>query len=259
MNLPEVFQNRHRNGMAFGVDPNRREFFSLRQSRYDHLGKVVAELARDIVKREGRKARILDIGPWDGVMLRHLEGYNGLDDVEYSVAELALYDGFYRKDLVKEFFIGDFMKGYPEIPDNHYDIVVCEQVLEHLTELNVPIKTMERVLKPGGTLIVGVPTFPPPLHIIREYGQPVWDRIFPPGKVRGHVQSFSPGRLKAYFSDLTNLEFVSVRGFRIFSGGIVKPLEEKAWWWRLASAVGRAMPSLCIEVQAIYRKPFDGK
>ena len=247
--------NRRRNGMAFGVDPTRRQFYSLRQARYDRLGEAVAALAREIAAKQGRKADVLDIGPWDGVMLRHLEGHGGLADVNYSAADLDLFDGFYGKEHIKVFYPGNLMDGYPEIASEAYDIVVCEQVLEHLSETENAIRTLERVLKPGGTLIVGVPIFPPPLHLVREWGQPRWDRIFPPGKVRGHLQSFSAGKIKAQFAQFTRLELVDLRGFRIFSGGIFAPLEEKEWWWRLARAVGRIAPGLCVEIQATYVKP----
>ena len=39
MHLPQ----RKRNGMAFGIDPTRKEFFSLRQARYDALADNIAE------------------------------------------------------------------------------------------------------------------------------------------------------------------------------------------------------------------------
>lgn len=250
--------NRKRNGMAFGVDPTRKQFYSLRQARYDRLGEQVAELGHQLLKEKGRKADVLDIGPWDGVMLRHLEGHGGLEAVNYSAADLELYEGFYGKAHIKRFFPGNLMDGYPEIESEAYDVVVCEQVLEHLSETPNAIKTLERVLRPGGTLIVGVPIFMPPLHLIRHWGQPRWDRIFPPGKVRGHLQSFSAASIKAQFAALTSLEMTDIRGFRIFSGGVFAPLEEKEWWWRLARAAGRIAPSLCVEIQITYKKPLKG-
>ena len=51
--------------------------------------------------------------------------------------------------------------GYPEIPSGHYDVVVCEQVLEHLAALDIALATLVRVLRSGGRLVIGVPIFPP--------------------------------------------------------------------------------------------------
>lgn len=249
------FAGRPRNGMAFGVDPRRREFFSLRQARYDRLAEAVTEIAAGIAAREGRKARLLDIGPWDGVLLRHLEAHDGIRHVEYTLADLALRDDFHGREHVAAMFFGDLQQGYPEIASDAYDIVVCEQVIEHLAETTVAVKTLERVARPGGWVIIGVPTFPPPLHHVRRIGQPVWDRWFPPGKVRGHLQTFSAGSFKALVRNHTRLKLADIRGFRIFSGGPFAPLEEKEWWWRFAMATGRAMPWACVEVQSIWRKP----
>jgi ubiquinone/menaquinone biosynthesis C-methylase UbiE len=43
-------------------------------------------------------------------------------------------------------------------PDNHFDIVYSSHVLEHVNDENQSLKEMKRVLKPNGTLIIGMPT-----------------------------------------------------------------------------------------------------
>ena len=246
--------NRARNGMAYGVDPTRPEFYSLRQSRYDSLAFDIAQLAGEF-EEKGQRMALLDIGPWDGVTTRHLEPHPQATNVDYSVADLKLHPRLHKPEGYSEIFLGDLMEGYPQIESDRYDVVVCEQVLEHLTELETPIKTLARVLKPGGTLFVGVPIFPNGIHLVREYGLPIWDRVFPPNKVRGHVQSFSKRKITRLISRLTNLELKEARGYRIVSGGFLKPLEEKEWWWRFNRALGRAVPGLCVEIQLVYTKP----
>ena len=49
------------NGMAYGVDPTRPQFFSLRQARYDALGHDLAEIADSFAER-GERMKLLDIG-----------------------------------------------------------------------------------------------------------------------------------------------------------------------------------------------------
>jgi SAM-dependent methyltransferase len=157
-----------------------------------------------------------------------------------------------------EVFTGDLMAGYPDIQSDRYDIVVCEQVLEHLSDIETPIRTLARVMKPGGTLFLGVPTFPHGLHYLREFGQKPWDRVFPPGKVRGHIQTFTKPKLLGLVRELTNLEVKEVRGFRIASGGLLRPLERQEWAWRVNRWLGRAVPGLCVEIQAIFTKTVSG-
>ncbi len=43
-------------------------------------------------------------------------------------------------------------------PDNEFDVVYCSHVLEHVTNEKKSLEEMKRVLKPGGTLIIGMPT-----------------------------------------------------------------------------------------------------
>jgi SAM-dependent methyltransferase len=79
-----------------------------------------------------------------------------------SATDIKVHPWLYRKNLLHEFFVGDLLNGYPEILSNSYDVVVCEQVLEHLPKIDIPLKALVRILKPNGKLIVGVPIFLPP-------------------------------------------------------------------------------------------------
>jgi len=45
--------------------------------------------------------------------------------------------------------------------DNHFDIVVCCQVLEHIPDADSAVFEMHRVLKPGGKIVVTVPFYFP--------------------------------------------------------------------------------------------------
>ena len=46
-------------------------------------------------------------------------------------------------------------------PDEHFTHIVCSEVLEHLVDYKKALLEMNRVLKPGGTLAVSVPSFFP--------------------------------------------------------------------------------------------------
>jgi hypothetical protein len=53
-----------------------------------------------------------------------------------------------------------------------------------------------------------------------------------------------------------SLEIEQVRGFRIVSGGPLRPLESYRWWWQFNRRLGARLPSLCTEVQVVAQKPF---
>jgi SAM-dependent methyltransferase len=49
------------------------------------------------------------------------------------------------------------IRAMPEIADAAYDAIFCSGVLEHIDELPAALRELWRVLKPGGTLLLGVP------------------------------------------------------------------------------------------------------
>ena len=240
--------------MAFGVDPSRRERFSLRQGRYDAIGEELAQRGR-VALQAGRRLKVLDIGAGQGLTLRYLEGRDGAAGIELSGVDIVRYDTLYRPSEWKDFWVSNLMQGLPPVPSETYDIVICEQIFEHLSELELGMATINRVLRPGGIAIVGVPIFPSGVNKIRELIVPWIDGAKPPKTPRGHVQSFSKRSFLKLFQQHSGLTIEKCFGFRIVSGGLLRQLENHEWWYRLNRSVGRIVPSLCTEIQIIARKP----
>lgn len=145
------------------------------------------------------------------------------------------------------------MSGQPDVPAEAFDVVVCEQVLEHLERLDLAIGALERALKPNGRLIVGVPVFIGPLAYLRKQYVRLW-QTFAPQRHWSHVQSFSLASFLVTMKNYSNLDFVGARGFRIVSEGLVAPLENYRWWWRFNRNVGAIVPWACTEIQAVFVK-----
>lgn len=239
---------------AFGVDPSRRQFYSLRQSRYDALAQDISDRAGAVAA--GEKLRLLIVGCGVGTELRHLEAKPHFEKLAISGANLdAAY--IYRREAYEQLFIGDLTQGYPQMAANAFDVVVCEQVLEHLDRIDVAIATLARVLKPAGRAIVGVPVFPPPLHLLREHIVPRLDAMVSRRRSRGHRQAFSMASFLAVMRAHSGLKLLQVRGFRVVSGGALRWLDNYRWWWRLNRRLGERIPGVCIEVQAILEKRGD--
>ena len=47
-----------------------------------------------------------------------------------------------------------------KLPDESYDVVVCNHVLEHVDDFRKALKEMYRILRPGGTFICSFPMEP---------------------------------------------------------------------------------------------------
>lgn len=238
--------------LAYGVDPKRPQRYSLRQARYDALAQDIDSLAAAAAD-EGRRLSVLDIGAGGGASPLHLRARPNFPAIDLDGADK---DREYKVDesLYRQFFLADLAEGCPGLPSESYDVVICEQVLEHIHEIRAPMETIGRLVKPGGRAFVGVPIFPPPLHLARRHLVPRLDRLVRSSRRRGHVQAFTLGSVKAALLEHSKLRFVEARGFRIVSGGILRPLEEQRGWWALNRWLGARIPAACIEVQIVLEK-----
>jgi len=71
------------------------------------------------------------------------------------------------------------------LDDGSFDIVLCTEVLEHCSDPQAIVNECYRVLKPGGTLIVTVPS------IFPQHGYPADNWRFMPDGLRRLMRSFS--------------------------------------------------------------------
>jgi SAM-dependent methyltransferase len=236
---------------AFEIDAKRPRAYRLRLARYVVLAQDIDAWAEPAAS--GRQLSLLDVGCGWGPLLCQLDGEPHFARIRFSGADLTDMRLF-KKDLYREFFLGDLAGGYPEIPSNRYDVVVCEQVLEHLSSLDTAIATLSRVTRPGGILVIGVPIFIPPLHLARKHLVPRVGSLIGHPDSASHQQAFSLASFRRELARHRELSLIKARGFRILSGGLLRGLENYRWWWEWNRRLGERFPALCIEAQLILRK-----
>jgi len=238
---------------AYGVDPRRKEYYSLRQARYDALAEDIDRWAGE-AERLNRKLKVIDVGLTQGILLRHLEPRPHFANIDMFATDYRLQPPIYRQDRYVAVTVDDLMEGNPNSPSDAFDIVVCEQVLEHIPDLSKAIPALARMAKPGGKVSIGVPIFLAPLAAARNAYVRASLR-FRPRKQWSHVQTFSMGSFLRRIKAATNLKLIEARGFRVISGGPLRGLENSRAWWAFNRRLGKAIPWACIEVQAIFEKP----
>ncbi len=133
------------------------------QQRYYELGKTYWWLAGkyrvlgDVVARAFKPVRpnprILDVGCGPGNLLDHLAAHGRTYGTDFSVDALRFCAGRGFGRL----FRADF-HSLPVRTDG-FDLVTCIDVLEHLEDDRRAIAELQRILRPGGTLVVSVPAF----------------------------------------------------------------------------------------------------
>src|SRR5215470_20538 len=130
--------------------------FRVEQSHWWHIGRrhilsgFVADICRQVTDR---RPRILDVGCGTGANLLMLSKYGEAEGVDISEDALA----FCRERGLDKVKLGAGEK----LPydDGTFDLVTALDVVEHLDDDLAGLREMHRVLRPGGRVLLFVPTF----------------------------------------------------------------------------------------------------
>lgn len=231
--------------MAFGKIPAFCKY-ELYMERY----RSAAEFARR--ELEGRESlSVLDIGSGRG-RLKYFVDFNEHTDwqgIEVLDEMMSICSGIgyqmHKHDIEKEPIPFD---------DEAFDLVAGLHVLEHLSDPASVLRDMVRVLKPGGILVLGVPTKPPVIAELIGLYYSARQRLFPTDGRTCNAYS-SPGFVRFAKQALAeSCTVVDVRGFRLFSARKRLALEDLRWFYTISTWFGRCFPSLTPEINVIMKK-----
>jgi SAM-dependent methyltransferase len=130
--------------------------FRVEQSHWWYTGrrKILESFLEDICSHiTDRRPRILDVGCGTGANLLMLSKYGDAEGVDVSEDALA----FCRERGLKNVKLGAAEKLPYE--DGTFDLVTALDVVEHLDDDLGGLREMRRVLRPGGRVLLFVPTF----------------------------------------------------------------------------------------------------
>jgi SAM-dependent methyltransferase len=130
--------------------------FRVEQSHWWHTGRrqIIAAFVEDICRRvTDRRPRILDVGCGTGANLLLLSKYGDAEGVDVSEDALA----FCRERGLDKVRLG----AGEELPyeDGTFDLVTALDVVEHMDDDLAGLTEMQRVLRPGGRVLLFVPAF----------------------------------------------------------------------------------------------------
>ena len=152
------------------------------------LHEVEARIEKLLDAVEDRDPVLLDVGCWDGEFTARCASVLGAS----SVLGVEIYEEPARAAEGRGIEVArvDLEAQRFPWPDESVDVVICNQVLEHLKNIWLPMSEMHRVLRPGGHAVLSVPNLAS-LHnrILLGFGrQPTSIRVFGP-HVRGYTWS----------------------------------------------------------------------
>jgi SAM-dependent methyltransferase len=130
--------------------------FRVEQSHWWYTGrrKILAYFVEKICRQvKDRRPRILDVGCGTGANLLMLSNYGDAEGVDVSEDSLA----FCRERGLDKVRLG----AAEELPyeDGAFDLVTAFDVVEHIDDDLAGLREMRRVLRPGGRVLLFVPTF----------------------------------------------------------------------------------------------------
>jgi 2-polyprenyl-3-methyl-5-hydroxy-6-metoxy-1,4-benzoquinol methylase len=131
------------------------------------------------IEKHAGKGKILDIGCGRGLFLDIMRTYGWtVKGVEFGQAAVENASSAYGIDVISE------TRMQNELPDEEFDVITMNHVLEHVYDPVETIHECSRTLKYGGLLVVSVPNI---LSLQASFGNQDWFHLDPPY----HLHHFS--------------------------------------------------------------------
>ena len=236
--------------LAFGALPQTRRY-RLGRARFAVMAEELAALARE----PGRAPLVLDAGLGQAKLQRVMGALHPELAIRWVGIDLLGFRLRLRLDVPGIARVQGDLTALP-LADGCCDAVACSWVLQHIPHPGRALAEMARVLRPGGRLLLAVPSGPPPLRLARELVHPAWVAF--ERRVLGKEHSYSP---QVEFYDLPRVRGLVAaaglvprrwQGIGFVTGGPLGPLEDLAWYYRLNLWAGARLPgwAQCLVVVA---------
>ena len=143
--------------------------------------------------------RILEVGCNDGAFCATLKR----SDREIWGVEMNSEAAQKATKICNFVLVGDFHELYDQLPKNHYDCVIFNDVLEHLYSPWDTIKMVKSLLSENGVLVSSIPNFRYVANLVTEV---IWEGEFrykPEGGILDdtHVRFFTPKSIYRMFRE----------------------------------------------------------
>jgi 2-polyprenyl-3-methyl-5-hydroxy-6-metoxy-1,4-benzoquinol methylase len=140
----------------------------------------------------------LDVGCGAGVFGESIKQRFGAEVYGLEYVPAAAARARSRIDVVLE---GDALEQLDYLPDNYFDFMSCNDVLEHLVEPGLFLKKIKPKLKKDATIVASIPN----IRFIHALKSIVWNQDFPSEDSgifdRTHLRFFTEKSIRRLFDD----------------------------------------------------------
>lgn len=111
----------------------------------------------DAIRKLARQGgRALEIGPGSGIYIPTLkEGFSEVYVVDCEKVYLEPIEKRYAGDTAVHVALDDITAS--QLPEEHFDLVLCTEVVEHIANSRAAFRHIARILKPEGFLVLSTP------------------------------------------------------------------------------------------------------
>ncbi len=148
--------------------------------------------------------KVLEIGSGVGALLSLIKEAAGEGSTVIGIEPHGGHSAFAREQKGLDVRTGLFHEFVDELEEGTFDLVVMNHVLEHTISPTETLRTIHRLLKPGGIYLVEVPNVQFPGSRISHYFHPAHHYAFSPNTLR-HLAiktGFDPRRVEELDGDL---------------------------------------------------------
>ena len=116
------------------------------QSYYSNIRSEMVEFIKSA------PSKILEIGCGDGGFRSNFS-----NEIEYWGVEPCEKAAHKASFILSKTLHGTYDKTESQIPDKYFDLIVCNDVIEHMTDYELFLQSVQSKLTPNGTMIVSIP------------------------------------------------------------------------------------------------------
>lgn len=177
------------------------------------------ERLKRIEKKFGRKGKLLDIGAALGDCLMEAKKLGWKDITGLEVSKYAVKEAKERGLNVKQGVLNS-----NTFSNNEFDIVLYQDVIEHITDIVGEVKKVKRILKPGGLLYMVTPDIGGWWHKILGS----WWYHYKPGE---HVTYFSEKTIRKLYEDAGYKNVETRKTYHVLSVFYILSRLKYYWPW----------------------------
>lgn len=161
-------------------------------------------------------SKVLEVGCGEGNFrknLSHENEYWGVEPIEPSARK--------AKQKLDKVLVGTFNEMVDQIPDDYFDLVICNDVIEHMADHEEFFQSIKKKIKKEGCLVASIPNVRYILNLIELIVKKDWEYKDAGILDRTHMRFFTEKSLKRTIID-SGFEIDQFKGINIYRSGGIK-------------------------------------